>query len=368
MGTRPTPIVVCGEMAPHAPAALAAGAVDVVGELDARPASPQYVTALRRHLRVASRVRVITHPRNRLRARGLAPTPGRPPGSRPDRRRTPRCPVRHPGHRHRCLDRRPAGPRDDPGRPARRPDRAGAGHPAHGRRLRRGAGALAGRLSPMPVVMAEHGRRLAPGVVHVAPAGINTLLRPGLRIELRTPPEGQFHVPGVDAAFISAAATCGAHAIGVLLTGMGRDGAVGLRTMRDGRADDRAGRADQRGVGHARRRAGARRGRSRAAAARHRRGHRQRGAQWPRRGAAPPAGTSSVGSSAMTAQLRTPTSRWSATTSPDRRAGLRREPPGRARRRRRGPAARLRSGQRHGYLEALHGAAARWSASGCSTA
>ena len=88
-------------------------------------------------------------------------------------------------------------------------------------------------LSPLPVVMAEHGRRLRPGVVHVAPAGVNTLLRPGLRIELRTPPLGQFHVPGVDAAFASAAATCGAHAVGVLLTGMGRDGAVGLRTMRD---------------------------------------------------------------------------------------------------------------------------------------
>jgi two-component system chemotaxis response regulator CheB len=59
------------------------------------------------------------------------------------------------------------------------------------------------------------------------------VLRPGLRIELRTPPAGQFHVPGVDAAFTSAAAVCGSHAIGVLLTGMGRDGAAGLRVMRD---------------------------------------------------------------------------------------------------------------------------------------
>jgi two-component system chemotaxis response regulator CheB len=62
---------------------------------------------------------------------------------------------------------------------------------------------------------------------------MNTLLRPGLRAELRVPPPGQFHVPGVDAAFASTAATCGSHAVGVLLTGMGRDGAAGLRTLRD---------------------------------------------------------------------------------------------------------------------------------------
>jgi two-component system chemotaxis response regulator CheB len=87
--------------------------------------------------------------------------------------------------------------------------------------------------SPMPVVMAEHARRLVRGTVHVAPAGMNTVLRRGLLVELRTPPEGQFHVPGVDAAFTSAATTCGADTIGVLLTGMGRDGAIGLRKMRD---------------------------------------------------------------------------------------------------------------------------------------
>ena len=71
MGSRPTPVVVCGALAEHSQAALAAGAVDVVGALDALPSSPQYVEGVRRHLRVASRVPVITHPRNRLRTKGL---------------------------------------------------------------------------------------------------------------------------------------------------------------------------------------------------------------------------------------------------------------------------------------------------------
>ena len=253
MGTRPTPVVVCGALAEHSQAALAAGAVDVVGALDALPSSPQYVTALRRHLRVASRVRVITHPRNRLRARGLAGQ-GAP-------ERVLLAPVAP------AAEVDTGDPEQGSGHPPAAPD------PAHASQVRAvvigastgGPPALAtilgdlpaglrvpvlvvqhmadgfveglatwlDGLSPLPVVMAEHGRRLVPGVVHVAPAGVNTLLRPGLRIELRTPPLGQFHVPGVDAAFGSAAATCGAHAVGVLLTGMGRDGAVGLRAMRD---------------------------------------------------------------------------------------------------------------------------------------
>ncbi len=50
MARCPTPIVVCGSAAEHAEAALAAGAVDVVGGLDVPPASPAYGDVLRRHL------------------------------------------------------------------------------------------------------------------------------------------------------------------------------------------------------------------------------------------------------------------------------------------------------------------------------
>ncbi|HSR23736.1 MAG TPA: chemotaxis protein CheB [Candidatus Eisenbacteria bacterium] len=224
MGTRPTPIVVCGAAAEHSRAALAAGAVDVVGALDALPSSPQYVTALRRHLRVASRVRVITHPRNRLRARGLAG-----PASAPD-------PAEQTGLRLVVIGASTGGPpalatilADLP------PDLPVpvlvVQHMADG--FVEGLATWLDGLTPLPVVMAQDGRRLRPGTVHVAPAGTNTVLSHGLRVELRPPPPGQFHVPGVDAAFSSAAATLGDRVLGVLLTGMGRDGAAGLRKLRD---------------------------------------------------------------------------------------------------------------------------------------
>jgi two-component system, chemotaxis family, protein-glutamate methylesterase/glutaminase len=234
MGTRPTPIVVCGEMAPHAPDALAAGAVDVIGELDASPTSPQYASAVQRHIRVASRVRVITHPRNRLRAQAMLSERGRPVSSA--RPAVESLAATKSGVQVIVIGASTGGP---PALAAILADLPAdlnvpvlvVQHMADGF-----VEALASWLdetSPMPVVMAAHGRRLAPGTVHVAPAGMNTVLRRGLLVELRTPPVGQFHVPGVDAAFTSAATICGADAIGVLLTGMGRDGAIGLRKMFD---------------------------------------------------------------------------------------------------------------------------------------
>jgi two-component system chemotaxis response regulator CheB len=272
MGTRPTPVVVCGSLVEHSQAALAAGAVDVVGALDALPSSPQYATALRRHVQVASRVRVITHPRSRLRARGLTgvtdapasiprlPRPLMPPHGSDDPSVPSSVPVaagrrRPPVLAPVAVDRPPTraadvftGPRrvivigaSTGGPPALATILADlppnlsvpvlvVQHMADG--FVEGLADWLNGLSALPVEMAQHGRRLRPGVVHVAPAGVNTVLRPGLRVELRTPPAGQFHVPGVDAAFASAATVCGPQTVGVLLTGMGRDGAEGLLGMR----------------------------------------------------------------------------------------------------------------------------------------
>jgi chemotaxis response regulator CheB len=88
-------------------------------------------------------------------------------------------------------------------------------------------------LVPLPVSVGESGRRLEPGTVTIAPSGGNLLVQDNRLRVLVTPPQpGQFHVPGIDATMQSVADALGPDAVGVLLTGMGRDGAAGLLAMR----------------------------------------------------------------------------------------------------------------------------------------
>ncbi len=116
-------------------------------------------------------------------------------------------------------------------------------------------------LLPLPVVQGESGRRLQPGTITIAPSGRNLLVRDQLRVVCEPAPEKQFHVPGIDASFASIADSVGDGAIGVLLTGMGRDGAVGLKAMRDrGATTLGQDEATSRRLRHAARRLRARRG------------------------------------------------------------------------------------------------------------
>lgn len=87
----------------------------------------------------------------------------------------------------------------------------------------------------IPVVEAVTRMRFEPGVVHIAPAGLQMRLVPGPRtVMMRLVPdrdESQ-HVPSVDILFASAAVLLGSAVLAVLLTGLGRDGAEGMLQVR----------------------------------------------------------------------------------------------------------------------------------------
>jgi two-component system chemotaxis response regulator CheB len=90
-------------------------------------------------------------------------------------------------------------------------------------------------LCRITVKEAEHGERVLPGHAYIAPGGFHlTLARSGANYvaHLDQEPPVNRHRPSVDALFDSAARHGGRNAIGVILTGMGRDGAAGLLRMR----------------------------------------------------------------------------------------------------------------------------------------
>ncbi len=83
-----------------------------------------------------------------------------------------------------------------------------------------------------PVSVIEEGTVLAPGQVFLAKTNHHLVLGPGHRLSYSAEPLDYPYRPSVDVFFCSVARHWGAHAIGVLLTGMGRDGAQGLLAMR----------------------------------------------------------------------------------------------------------------------------------------
>ena len=82
---------------------------------------------------------------------------------------------------------------------------------------------------------ATDGRRVLPGHVYIAPGALHLeLARTGAHYECRLHdgPLVSGHRPSVDVLFASVAAAAGRNAVGLILTGMGRDGATGLLAMR----------------------------------------------------------------------------------------------------------------------------------------
>ncbi|MEN8719637.1 MAG: chemotaxis response regulator protein-glutamate methylesterase [Oceanococcaceae bacterium] len=95
------------------------------------------------------------------------------------------------------------------------------------------------KVSAMTVLQAEDQSPILPGHVYVAPGSHHMeVVRSGARWLVRlldTPPVNR-HRPAVDVMFDSVVDACGTNAMGVLLTGMGADGAQGLLRLRQGGA------------------------------------------------------------------------------------------------------------------------------------
>lgn len=91
-------------------------------------------------------------------------------------------------------------------------------------------------LCKIRVKEAEHGERILPGHAYLAPGHSHLLLkRSGANYvcELSQSEPVNRHRPSVDVLFRSAATNAGKNAIGVILTGMGKDGAAGMKEMHD---------------------------------------------------------------------------------------------------------------------------------------
>lgn len=91
-------------------------------------------------------------------------------------------------------------------------------------------------LCAIEVREARDGDRLLPGLALIAPGGRHMLIRRSgaqYQVEVRDGPLVSRHRPSVDVLFRSAAAQAGRNALGIIMTGMGDDGARGLREMHD---------------------------------------------------------------------------------------------------------------------------------------
>jgi two-component system chemotaxis response regulator CheB len=210
--------------------ALAAGALDVLEKPRDDEVESDWEQRLVGTLRIISRIKVITHPRGRLSHLSRHPLATTEPPPRPAGAPPTRCELvaigASTGGPGAVLDILRDLPRD-------------FSLPIlvviHISRVLGGGFAdwLNG-LSPFPVAFARHGERLPPpGACRVvlAPPDEHLMVRDGC-LWLTRDEERHSCRPSVDTLFESVAAQLGPRTAGCLLTGMGRDGALGLLALR----------------------------------------------------------------------------------------------------------------------------------------
>ncbi len=234
MASHPVPVVIYGEehlTGPETQAELrAAGAVDVVvrppqpvpastGHTTGSERNPAQGDALRACLLLASRIRVIRHPRGRLMRRLPAPRSAAPLV---------------------IVGASTGGPSALGALLSSLPPGLAAAVVVVQHMPAGFLSGLAGWLDtccPMPVHLGQDGDLLRAGEVVICPGDVDSLIEaadpPAAgRLRCAAPLPGAHHIPSIDRAFSSVASNFGPRAVGVLLTGMGRDGASGMAALR----------------------------------------------------------------------------------------------------------------------------------------
>ena len=89
-------------------------------------------------------------------------------------------------------------------------------------------------LCRLQVAEAVEGERLLPGRVRVAPAGRHLRITANLAVILAAEPSDAKHIPSIDLTLKAAARARPGRVLGILLTGMGEDGADGMVAVRAG--------------------------------------------------------------------------------------------------------------------------------------
>lgn len=88
------------------------------------------------------------------------------------------------------------------------------------------------KLAPMNVKVGEDGEPLLAGTIYMSPSEKHMKILPDRKLQLVNRSPGDLYHPSCDLLLSSAAAAYGAGCIGVILTGMGSDGASGMEKIK----------------------------------------------------------------------------------------------------------------------------------------
>lgn len=88
-------------------------------------------------------------------------------------------------------------------------------------------------ISPLPVELAQEGATLRPGIIYFSPAEQNLAVAPDRTLTLHPQGSNDTYHPSCDVLLESVAEVFGRQAIGIILTGMGRDGVKGMARIRE---------------------------------------------------------------------------------------------------------------------------------------